>query len=40
MGDWRALSELTVPLAAGEPVYADVESWQVLGPLTVSCALT
>lgn len=30
MGDWRALSELTVPLAAGEAVYADVESWQVL----------
>jgi len=27
MGDWRALSQL--PLGP-EPVYADIESWQVL----------
>lgn len=30
LGDWRAMRELTVPLAAGEPVYTHVESWQVL----------
>lgn len=28
LGDWRALSQL--PLGSPEPVYADVESWQVL----------
>lgn len=28
MGDWRALSQLS--LGGSEPVYADVDSWQVI----------
>ena len=28
--DWRMLRDMEAPLAAGEPVYAPVESWQLL----------
>lgn len=30
MGDWRMMAAMTEPLAAGEPVYADLEGWQVI----------
>jgi hypothetical protein len=30
MGEWSVLSGLKGALDAGEPVYADLEDWQVL----------
>ncbi len=30
LGDWRAMRDLRDALAGPEPVYAHVESWQVL----------